>query len=97
MIALAFTIVCAAVFVAAALTLARGMLTARRITLRMRAMVPYPLLAQSRLAPLDIKRISVAFKQLGAIAPRAAMAAASIMRSVHTYLALLARLRNLAS
>ncbi|HTX02845.1 MAG TPA: hypothetical protein VMD07_04135 [Candidatus Acidoferrales bacterium] len=96
MLFIAFAAVCVPVFAVALFFLARAMLAGIRVTHRAKALVPRTLISQVRFAQLDAKRIASAFKAIGALAPRAAIASASIVASLNTYRALLARLRELA-
>ncbi len=96
MIVIAFAAVCSLVFVVALYFFARDVLTGVRLSRRVSAIVPRTLLSQLRSAQLDAKRTAQTFKAIGALAPGAAIASASILASVNTYRALLARLRDLA-
>jgi len=93
MIVIAFAVVCGLVFGVALYVFARDVLTGMRLSRRAQSLVPHNMRAQLRLAQLDAKRTAQSFKALGALAPRAAMASASILMSLNTYRALLARLR----
>lgn len=96
MIVIAFAVVCIPIFGFAFYFFARDVLVGVRLSRRAQAMVPHALRSQLRFAQLDAKRTAKTFKAIGALAPRAAMASASILASVNTYRALLARLRGLA-
>jgi hypothetical protein len=96
MIVIAFAAVCVPVFVIALYLFISDLLAGMRLSRRANAMVPRTLLSHVHVAQLDAKRTAQTFKAIGALAPRAAMASASILASVNTYRALLARLRDLA-
>jgi hypothetical protein len=91
MIVVAFTIACVLVFAAAFYSFARAVLIAMHLSRRANAMVPRTLLSQLRFAQIDAKRTAKSVGAIGALTPRAGMASASILASVHTYRALLAR------
>jgi len=91
MIVIAFTLANVLVFAVAFAYVLRAALTAHRLSLRARAIVPRTLLSQLRFARIDAKRIAKSLSGIGALAPRAAMASASIISSVNTYRAMLAR------
>jgi len=88
--------VCAVVFAFGLVFFVRDLLAAERMSRRANAMVPRALLSQLHFAQLDAKRTARTFKEMSALAPRAVIASASILQSVNTYRALLARLRGLA-
>jgi len=96
MIFIAFTVVCVSLFGVALYFFVRALLAAAQLSRRANAMVPRPLLAQVHVAQIDAKRIAAATNAIGALAPRAGIASASILSSINTYRALLARLRDLA-
>jgi hypothetical protein len=96
MIFIAFTVVCVPVFGIAFYFFVRALLIGNQLSQRANAMVPRTLLAQLNVAQIDAKRIPLTFKAISALAPRAAIASASILSSINTYRALLARLRDLA-
>ena len=87
---------CAGVFAVALFFFARDVFAAKRLSQRANAMVPQQLLSQMRFAQLDAKRTATTFKELSKVAPRAAIASASILHSIGIYRALLARLLDLA-
>jgi len=95
-IAFAFGVVCIPIFVIALFIFVRAMLEGVRVARRANAIVPVTLLSQVRFAQIDAKRAAKAFKETGALAPRAALAIASILASIETYRAYVARLRGLA-
>ena len=92
MIAVGFAIVCALLYAAAAAFFARAMVIGVRVSQRAKTMVPHALLSQLRFAQLDAKRTAKTVKEASALAPRAAVASASILESISFYRALLARL-----
>ena len=96
MIVIAFALACIIVFGVAFVILARDVVIGLRLARRADAIVPRALLSQLRFAQIDAKRTAKAFKAIGELAPRAAVASASILASINTYRALLARLRDLA-
>jgi len=96
MIVIAFAFTSVVVFSVAFYVFVRDVLMGMRLSRRANAMPPRNMRAQLRLAQLDAKRTAQSFKAIGALAPRAALASASILASVNTYRALLARLRALA-
>jgi hypothetical protein len=91
MIVIAFTVACVLVFAAAFSCFARAILAAMDLSRRANAMIPRTLLSQMRFAQIDAKRTAKSLNAIGALTPRAAMASASILSSVNTYRALLAR------
>ncbi len=94
MIVIAFAVVCVPVFGIGLYFFVRDVLAGMRLSRQARAIVPRMLLSQLHFAQLDAKRSAKTFKAIGALAPRAAIASASILASVNTYRALLARLRD---
>lgn len=88
--------VCAVVFAFGSLFFVRAAIQGERLSRRANAMVPRALLSQLHFAQLDAKRTSKTFNEIMKLVPRAAIASASIVQSILTYRALLARLRGLA-
>jgi hypothetical protein len=91
-ILIAFGAACAVAFAVGFAFLVRNAIVAQRLARRANAMVPRALLSRLQFAQRDAKRTAKTMKELSALTPRVAIACASILQSINTYRALIARL-----